>query len=132
MRILFLYFTVFVVFCAVNQYSWLQPLTGFRYLVPVVPALGLLALQTAQILPPVLRWVIAAASFLQALAMTASYQNDVRVAVAALIRRHGELVWLIRLRDVGAPVAVWWQAVWAVLLAGALVIVWRNKASPQG
>ena len=72
------YFGLLVLFCSANQYSWLQPLTGFRYLVPVVPALALLALQTSQILPGGVRWLIAGATLIQALIISAVHENDVR------------------------------------------------------
>jgi hypothetical protein len=65
--VLWLYFALFVLFCSANQYSWLQPSTGFRYLVPVVPALALLSMQAAQILPPVVRWTVAGLALAQSL-----------------------------------------------------------------
>jgi hypothetical protein len=101
MWILFLYFALSVLFCAANQYSWLQPLTGFRYLVPVVPALALLSMQAAQALPRRVRWVIAAASCAQSLLMAAAHENNFRSTLATLWRRHGLLHWMMHLNDAG-------------------------------
>ena len=124
MWVLLGYFALFVVFCGANQYSWLQPLTGFRYLVPVVPALALLAMQASQLFPVSVRWGLAAVTCAQSLVLAAAHQNDVRDAWGALVRRKGELLWMIRLRDAGIGGSGMW--VWAtfVLLTGACVLIW--------
>jgi hypothetical protein len=101
--ILLTYFALFVLFCAANQYSWLQPLTGFRYLVPVVPALALLALQVAQALPRVLRWIVAIAACAQSLVLAAAHENDLRLALGTIWHRQFALLWMIRLRGAGGP-----------------------------
>jgi hypothetical protein len=125
MAILFLYFVLFVVFCAANQYSWLQPLTGFRYLVPVVPALAVLTLQAAQALPRWLRWTVAAAASAQTVVMVAAYQNTFPLATRVLWERHFLLPWMIRLGQSGAPVTPLWSMAWSALLALAIAAVWR-------
>jgi hypothetical protein len=103
-QILLTCFVLIVPFCAANQYSWLQPRTGFRYLVPVVPALALLALQVGQALPRVVRWVVASASCAQNLILVAAHANDVRLAVGILWQRRLALPWMIRPADTGVPV----------------------------
>ncbi len=133
-RILFTYFALFVLFCAANQYSWLQPSTGFRYLVPIVPALALLAFQAAQALPRIVQWMIATLSCLQSVIIAAAHRNDVRLALSTLWRRKFQLPWMIRLGDAGVPVNWEWPLVTFVLLALALAIIWlvpglRNESS---
>lgn len=103
MWILLGYFALFLVFCAANQYSWLQPLTGFRYLVPVVPGLALLAIYTALSLPRSARVVVMAASCLQSILMTAAHENDLRLTLSTLWQRKFEMLWAVRLREAGIP-----------------------------
>jgi hypothetical protein len=133
-RLLFTYFALFVLFCAANRYSWLQPSTGFRYLVPVVPALALLALQAAQALPRIVQWMIATLACMQSLIIAAAHRNDVRLALSTLWRRKFQLPWMIRLGDAGVPVNWAWPSVTFALLALALAIIWlvpglRNDGS---
>ena len=135
MMVLLSYFLLFVLFCAANQYSWLQPSTGFRYLVPVVPALALLALHAAQALTPGIRRVLAVAACCQTLLMTAGYQNNFPAAVRSVWQRHFELPWMIRLRQLGAPVHPAWAFAFFGLLVLAVVAVWlvprrRRPADP--
>jgi len=122
--VLFAYFLMFVVFCAANQYSWLQPLTGFRYLIPVVPTLALLALQTAQGLPRPVRWTVAAAACGQSLLMVAGYQNNFPAAVRILWQRGFELPWMIRLGYAGAPITWVWPLATFALVVSAVAVVW--------
>jgi len=121
------YFLMFVVFCAANQYSWLQPLTGFRYLVPVVPALALLAMQAAQGLPRWARWTVAAAAIGQSLIMVASYQNNFPGAVTALWRRGFQLPWMLRLGYAGVHITWVWPVVTFVLVGSAVAAVWHSS-----
>jgi hypothetical protein len=106
MWLILTYFALFLLFCSANQYSWLQPLTGFRYLVPVVPGLGLLAVQAAQVLPRSVRRLLACLSCLQMLFLSATHQNDVRRILSALWEARFEPLWLIRLGQSGTP-SVW-------------------------
>jgi hypothetical protein len=123
-RILWIYFALFVSFCAANQYSWLQPSTGFRYLVPVVPALALLSMQAAQMLPPVARWCVAALAGAQSLIIAAAHENDIRLAGSTLWQRRFEPYWMVRMREAGGPgSSLWTPALYAVLVM-ALAIVW--------
>jgi hypothetical protein len=136
MWILLTYFAMFVVFCSANQYAWLQPATGFRYLVPVVPALALLAMQTAQTLKPVLRWAIAAVSGAQSLILAAAHANDIRLAVTAIWHRRFALFWMIRLGEAGAPVTWVWTLLTFLLLTLGVALIWaapfrnRGKLTP--
>jgi hypothetical protein len=119
------YFALFLVFCSANQYSWLQPLTGFRYLVPVVPGLALLAVQAAQALPRFFRRLLACISCLQMLLLTATHENDVRRTLGALRETGWEPLWLSRLGQAGLPPG-WIHAaagLASVALIGALVEV---------
>jgi len=122
--VLFGYFGLFVLFCAANHYSWLQPLTGFRYLVPVVPALFLLALQTAQVLKPTLRRLFAAATLAQSFVVAAGYQNSLGRSVRSLWARGFELPWMIRIADLGIPVTWIWPAGTFGGLMLALTLIW--------
>ena len=122
--VLFLYFALFMLFCSANQYSWLQPSTGFRYLVPVVPILALLAVQTAQMLPRWVRRVAGAAVCVQSLIIAAAHENDIRLSVSTLWDRHLALLWMIRLQEAGAPVTWVWTLGTFVALIVALTIIW--------
>jgi hypothetical protein len=122
--VLLTYFAGFVLFCAANRYSWLQPSTGFRYLVPVVPALALLAMQTAQILPRVVCWVVAIASCVQSLAMAAAHQNDVRLVLGTLWERGFTLPWMVRLGNAGLSVNWVLPLITFTLLGFTLAFIW--------
>ena len=124
MWVLFLYFALFVLFCSANQYSWLQPSTGFRYLVPVVPILALLAVQTAQALPRWARHIAGVAACAQSLIIAAAHENDIRLSVSTLWQRRLALLWMIRLQEAGAPVTWVWTLGTFVLLIVALTIIW--------
>jgi hypothetical protein len=129
--ILLLYFGLFVLFCAANQYSWLQPLTGFRYLVPVVPALALLALQVAQSFPRLVGWAIAAASLGQSFLMAAAHANSLRASVDALLTRRLVLAWMTRLSEAGVQIGR--AAPWVTfgLLGLALALTWLPAIRPD-
>jgi hypothetical protein len=129
--VLLIYTGMFVLFCSANRYSWLQPLTGFRYLVPVVPALALLALQGAQLMPIRARWVVAIAACVQSLILAAGHENDVRMAVGSLLRRHFAFIWMIRLREAGAPVTWVWTPVTYLALAVLLTFIWKRTGGQR-
>jgi hypothetical protein len=134
-RVLWIYFALFVLFCAANQYSWLQPSTGFRYLVPVVPALALLAMQAAQMLPQAVRWAVAALALAQSIVMTASHENDIRLTLDTLWQRRFEPYWMVRLREAGAPVTWVWTLGAYALLTLAVATVWmatKVRHAPEG
>ena len=126
MWVLLAYFAVFVLFCAANQYSWLQTSTGFRYLVPVVPALAILAVQVGQALPRSVRWLLSGAALAQSVIIAAAHQSDIVLAASALIRNRFELPWMIRLRAAGLPVNWLWPVVTFLVLAVAVALIWRN------
>jgi hypothetical protein len=121
-RLILFYCLLFVLFCAANQYSWLQPATGFRYLVPVVPVVALMAIQGAQLLPRIAQWGVAIASLLWSLVLAGSHQNDVRLAAQTFWNRRFALTWMIRLRAAGTPVS--WKWVLATYLLTVLAIAW--------
>jgi hypothetical protein len=120
--ILFAYFGLFVLFCACNQYSWLQPSTGFRYLVPVVPALALLAMQTCQIFPAAVKWTIALTALAQSFILSAAHENNFALSVRTLWLRKFELPWMIRLSDLGLSAP--WAAPAAALGLLAAALIW--------
>jgi hypothetical protein len=122
MWLILVYCLLFVLFCAANQYSWLQPSTGFRYLVPVVPLLAVMAIQGAQLLPRIAQWGIAIASLMWSLILAGSHQNDVRLAAATIWNRRFALPWMIRFGEVGKPVTGMW--VLLTYLFTVLVIAW--------
>jgi hypothetical protein len=126
MWILLAYFALFVLFCSANQYSWLQTSTGFRYLVPVVPALALLAVQAGQALPRPVRWLLSGAALAQSVIIAAAHQSDIRLAASALIRNRFELPWMIRLHAAGLPVNWLWPSMTFLVLALAVGLIWRN------
>ena len=126
MRLILFYCLLFVLFCAANQYSWLQPATGFRYLVPVVPVLALLAIQGAQLLPRIAQWGFAIASLLWSLLLAGSHQNDVRLAVQTFWNRRLALTWMIRLRAAGTPVSWEWVLVTYLLTVLAIAWIWAS------
>jgi hypothetical protein len=135
--VLWTYFVAFILFCAANQYSWLQPTTGFRYLVPVVPALALLAMQTALALPRIVRWAVAIASCAQSLAMAAAHQNDVRLVLSALWRREFTLPWMIRLNDIGICMNCALPLIAFTVLGLGLAFIWltpglRSYSAAEG
>ena len=135
MWVLLAYFALFVLFCSANQYSWLQTSTGFRYLVPVVPALALLAVQVGQALPRPMRWMLSGAALVQSFIIAAAHQSDVLLAASALMRNQVELPWMIRLRATGLPVNWLWPVVTFLVLALAVALIWRNpqlRRAPAG
>jgi hypothetical protein len=126
MLVAFAYFALFVAFCAANQYSWLQPLTGFRYLVPVVPVLALLSMHTAQALPRTVRTTLAGGSAAFSLLLAAAHQNDIRLAPAALWDSGFRTPWMIRLAEADVPIAPPWVLSFWVALAAAIAFLWRR------
>jgi hypothetical protein len=124
------YFGAFVLFCAANQYSWLQPLTGFRYLVPVVPPLALLSMVTAQGLAHWLRWVIGGAACIQSAVMAAAHENNLWASLVTLWRRHGSLLWMIRLHDAGLPVTWLLPVMTWGMVAAAGFWIWLPVKAP--
>jgi len=129
--VLILYFVLFVLFCAANQYSWLQPLTGFRYLVPVVPPLTILSIEVARQFPRPLQWILGVCACAQSLILAAAHENDIRLSVSTLVERRGQFFWLIRLRDAGLPVD-WGCTVgaWMIPILAAIYIwtPWKRVA----
>jgi hypothetical protein len=120
--VLILYVVLFILFCAANQYSWLQPLTGFRYLIPVVPPLAILSIEVARHLPRPLQWFLALTASAQSLVLAAAHVNDIRLALGTLVDRHGQFFWIIRLRDAGLPVN--WSCTLAAWMFPILVAVY--------
>ncbi|MGC4054016.1 MAG: hypothetical protein QM757_33435 [Paludibaculum sp.] len=131
-RWIYAYFAAFVLFCAANQYSWLQWNTGMRYLVPVVPGLLLLSLQVLQTWPRWLAWTAIAASVFQSWSIAASYDLHALRAPLAVLSDGPRLAWLDRLRYMGWATQSAWLP-WGCFLTVVVVLagVWlpfRRKA----
>jgi hypothetical protein len=129
MGVILIYCLLLVLFCAANQYSWLQPSTGFRYLVPIVPVLALLAIQGAQYFPRMVQWGIAMASLIWSMVLAGAHENDVRLAVQVFWNRRFALPWMLRLREAGVPVSwEWVLAVYAVTIL-AVACIWAGPVT---
>ena len=111
------YSALFLLFCSANQYSWLQPLTGFRYLAPVAPAVALLAIVAAQRLPFVVRALLAIWAVLQSIVIAAAHSNDIRLAPDTLLHRRFVFKWAEYLARFGAPER-WLRSAEMVAFAG--------------
>jgi hypothetical protein len=130
-RVLYIFIALFVMFCAANQYSWLQPSTGFRYLAPVVPPLALLALQAAQALPRFWGRVLAGVALTQSLILANAHENDVRQSLATMWHERGAFLWMIRLRQAGlAP--IWEDAAVGAALLLLMASAWLALRTPSG
>jgi len=129
MVVIFIYFVLLVLFCAANQYSWLQPSTGFRYLVPIVPVLTLLAMQGAQLFSRGLRWGIATASLAWSMVLTGAHVNDVRLAAQVFWSRRFALPWMLRLREAGAPVGPGWVLATYAVAVLAIACIWAGPVT---
>lgn len=116
----------FVTFCAANQYSWLQPSTGLRYLVPVVPVLGILAAQTAQAFTRWLRLVVGILALTQSVAISWAHSSDIRLAAPTIWHRRFQLPWMIRLTEAGVPTSWWWPLAWGIALTAILGLIWLS------
>jgi hypothetical protein len=126
MRLIGLYCLLFVLFCAANQYSWLQSSTGFRYLVPIIPVMGLLAIEGAQVLPRIAQGAIAAASLLWSLILAGAHENDVRLAAQTFWNRGFALPWMIRLREAGLSFPWGWVPATYLLTVFAVACIWAG------
>ena len=128
MVVILIYCLLLVLFCAANQYSWLQPSTGFRYLIPIVPVLALLAIQGAQLFPRlfsrVVQWGIAMVSLMWSLILTGAHVNDVRLAAQTFWNRRFALPWMLRLREAGVPVTWEWVLVTYAVTVLAVACIW--------
>lgn len=131
-RWIYAYFAVFVLFCAANQYSWLQWNTGMRYLVPVVPGLLLLSLQVLQTWRRWLAGTVIVATVAQSWSIGASYDLHALRAPLAVLSNGPRLAWLDRLRYMGwATESAWLPWICFITVVVILAGVWlpqRRKA----
>lgn len=131
---IYAYFAIFVVFCAANHYSWLQWNTGMRYLVPVVPGLLLLSLQTIQALPRRLGVVLIGLSVAENWILAMTYV-DSPLSIGRAIREGLELSWLREVRANGFMTSPAWSTPVWLSAAGLLIwLIWRTrrKTAPDG
>jgi len=129
MGVILMYCLLLVLFCAANQYSWLQPSTGFRYLVPIVPVLALLAIQGAQLFSRMVQWGTAMASLMWSVVLTGAHVNDVRLAAQVFWNRRFALPWILRLREAGVPVTWEWVLATYAVTVLAIACIWAGPVT---
>ncbi len=127
MWVLLGFFGAFVAFCAANQYARLQFTTGFRYLVPVVPALLVLSLQVVACFP---RW--AKVSLLAVLIgqawLTAITHEWIAPAIRDVLAGDVQLSWLRRMHELGLVERPSLVSALLVAVAGlATALAWRRE-----
>lgn len=130
MASLIVFSLLFIVFCAANQYSWLQPLTGFRYLVPIVAPLALLSIGVAERFARPWRYLLAGVSLVQTVILSAAHENSLRTSLDTLWHRHFELAWMIRLREAGLPFPRSAAVASFAILGTALACIWWGVLRP--
>lgn len=129
-KLIFGYFLVFVLFCSANRYSWLQPSTGFRYLVPIVPFLFLLSMETLQAVPGWLRGSLVFLSVYQNWAIAGTYRSPVQTAITLSVSEGWRLQWMQRLEEMELIRTGWMIPVTLHAgLAAVLVLLWIWPAS---
>jgi len=130
--LILLYFGGMVLFCAANQYSWLQPSTGFRYLIPIVPCLLLLTAHALQAVPRAVAGTLGVASVLLSWAMASWRYNRPGEALDAVLKSGFPLPWVRYLQELYVVTRPGWiTASCYVALAAALWALWRFRRSPQ-
>lgn len=123
--LLLAYFAVLSLFCAANQYSWLQWSTGFRYLVPIVPCLFLLAIQTLRALPSWIRYPMVAFSLTGAFGSVLTRHHHAGLALVGLLDWPPRVVWMERMAAMGLiPLWPWQGGVLIIAAAGLLAGIW--------
>jgi hypothetical protein len=123
MWLFLIYFFVFTVFCAANQYSRLQWTTGIRYLVPTIPGLLVLSAQVLYTLPPILRRLVLAVSVVLAWIPAVTHRP---LTAAFLNPGEFQLSWARRMNEYGVlqhPAAA--TAVSLALMASIIFVFWR-------
>ena len=102
------FITIFLLFCAANQYSYMQFNSGFRYLLPVVPLLFLLSADHLNRIPAALLWLLAIPALLHGwvLSMVRYTTLDLYEGVAAVpecwrrvLAQGLQLPWLTRFQQ---------------------------------
>lgn len=127
----FLYFAAFVLFCAANQYSWLQPTTGFRYMIPIVPGLAILTAQVLQVFPRWLQVAAVSVSALESWALASTRQHNVFEALQHAVSERLPLPWTGRMADLGLLSRdVPYQAIGYAATALVLFVLWRANIAP--
>jgi hypothetical protein len=124
--LILVYFAGMVFFCAANQYSWLQPSTGFRYLIPVVPCLLLLTMHVLQAVPRPVATTFGAASVLLGWAMASWRSNRPDESVAAALNGGFPLPWVRHLQELQIVASPGWMTAGCYsAMAAALWMTWR-------
>jgi hypothetical protein len=84
----------FVVFFSAVQYTQLQWVTGVRYIVPVVPALFLLALVSLVRLPAMLQFLVIVLTFAESWCLSMVRAIDITDSIARVLFGGFQLPWL--------------------------------------
>ena len=124
--LIFGFFAASLLFSSCNQYTWLQWNTGLRYLVPVIPGLLLLALQTLQAFPRWLAALLLASSFLMSWSVAMTYRLHAFDSVLLVFTHGPALPWLTVLRRYGWITPGHWTN-WLPLSAALLLFVWLPR-----
>lgn len=123
--VLLVYFAALSLFCAANQYAWLQWSTGFRYLTPIVPCLLLLTVQTLRVLPGWIRYPVVAFSLAGSVASVLTRHHHAGLALAGLLEWPPRVVWIERMTALEIlPAAPWHGGVLLGAAAAVLAGIW--------
>jgi MFS family permease len=121
---------VFLAFFSAVQYTQLQWVTGVRYVLPVVPALFLLAFVALLRLPPLLRYTVVVLAFTESWCLSMVRAIEISDSIARVLLGGFQLPWvnvlakmapqyLTYLEQQSSPLAL-------LVLVGALVYgIWR-------
>ncbi len=122
------FFALFVLFCSANSYSVLQPSTGFRYLVPVVPGLLILSLQVLQTEPRCITALVLGLTIAQSWALAIAHATPGSFLNGSAV--YG-FAWLHRIRELGGPdMTTPGTLCLALITVVWVVLIWRREIWP--
>ena len=125
-------FASFLLFCAANQYSRMQFNSGFRYLVPLVPFVFLLAADHLARLPRGWLWAVTGVTVLHSWVL-ATFRESVTDSWALFLQEGVTLPWLRVLQMTSAPDAgiIFSPILPIVITFGTLAGVWALWRWPR-
>jgi hypothetical protein len=121
---------LFLVFFSMVQYTQLQWVTGIRYIVPVLPAMFLLAFVSLITLPPVLRYSIVVLAFAESWALSMVRGIEIADSITRALLQGFQLPWINVLSKM-APQYLPYLAQGAsplplfLLCAAIVYVIWR-------